>query len=218
MRNISDKISKVRIPPDMQHLHRDVRGYPIPDGVFLDLDGRPHFAINDEAKRQDILFKDVCGICGKPLKKLRFFVGGPLSALHPKGLYIDPPMHGPCARYALRVCPYLAAPSYARRIGDATLDKTKVQPGIMGFIDQTMIPERPEIFCLVGAEGQTNISSDSQHGIYRGDGYIKYVKPLEPYKVMEFWKHGKMVLTEDALNRLIELYSSEPEANPPNDG
>ena len=39
-----------------------------------------------------------------------------MSALHPNGAYIDPPLHHECMRFALQTCPYLISTKYTKRI------------------------------------------------------------------------------------------------------
>ena len=84
------------IPKRMQHLPRDHRGYPIPAMVWRDQTGQPHFTINDETVRYMLLIENRCSICGTALLPLRWFVGGPLSAFDPNGMYLDPPVHRDC--------------------------------------------------------------------------------------------------------------------------
>jgi hypothetical protein len=111
----------VPVPPQMAHLPRDPRGFPIFVMAYRDDDGRAHFTINEEPVRQRVIRRDLCSICGRGLLRGRWFVGGEKSAFHPRGAYIDPPMHSVCAHYALRVCPYLAAPTYATPIAGKTV-------------------------------------------------------------------------------------------------
>ena len=40
--------------------------------------------------------------------KRQWLVGGPASAFHPRGAYVDTPTHYACLRYALQMCPHLA--------------------------------------------------------------------------------------------------------------
>ena len=167
---------EVPIPRRMSKLPRDPRGYPIPVNVFRDRSGNPHFTINDELMRRRLLKYDRCPICGAKLLRFRWFVGGPLSAFHEHGMYIDLGMHDECAHYALQACPYLAAPHYGRRIDDKTL-KPGEGPPIM--IDHTMLPDRPALFVAVCARGQTIHA----HG--------QYVAPVRPYVRVEYWQHGE---------------------------
>jgi len=163
------------LPRRMRQLPRDPRGYPIPWMVFRDKDGRAHFTINDEAKRTFALLDELCPICGQKLMATRWFVGGPRSAFDQGGVYSDPPMHGECMRYALQVCPYLAAPNYSGRIDARTLKK----PEPMRLLwDVTQIADRPALFVAVLAKGQE----------LRRPQF--YVQPTRPYLRVEYWRYG----------------------------
>lgn len=175
-------LSSIRIPDRMKHLKVDARGYAIPYGVIIDRDGTVHFAINDEHIRRDSIQRDLCSICGKPLLRGRWFVGGPLSAFHPQGAFVDPPMHYECSHYALQVCPYLAAPRYTKEIGQAKADaKRSALDENMILIDNTMIPGRPrdDTFIAICTAGQDVFDNFN-------------TKPKHPYITVEFWLHGKM--------------------------
>jgi hypothetical protein len=171
---------EVKIPKLMRHLPKDPRGYPIPMTVFRDKDNKPHFAINDSSIRAGLIIKDCCPICGNPLHPKKWFVGGPVSAFDPNGAYIDPAMHYQCMAYALQVCPYLAAPNYTKRIDNKTL-KAGAIPDSLIFINNTMLPDRPEIFVAVECSSY--------------DMTIKpleiYLRPKRPYSSIEYWRYGK---------------------------
>jgi hypothetical protein len=170
---------EVAIPARMRGLPLDRRGYPIPATVLIDDNGRPHFTINDEVKRQALIKRDACPICGQRIIGGRWFVGGPLSAFHEHGTYIDPPMHDECAHYALQVCPYLAAPVYSGRIDTRTLG-----PGhehLLMMMDPTMIADRPALFVAVLC--RTNAVTRD----------MRYLRPNRPYMRVEYWRHGERV-------------------------
>lgn len=185
----------IAIPERMKHLQVDPRGYAIPYGVVIDKSGVVHFAINDEHVRIHSIVNSLCSICGKPLLRGRWFVGGPLSAFHPRGAFIDPPMHDECAHYALKVCPYLAAPRYAKEIGKVKAKAAaKNLDTAMILVDNTMLPGRPrdDLFIAICAADL--------------DVYENYnMKPKHPYITTEYWKHGQMLerLTGPALKRRI---------------
>ena len=181
----------VPIPYRMKHLMRDHRGYAIPWAVFIDDNGKPHLTINDDKKRYFCLTRDRCPICADRLLRGRWFVGGPLSAFHPKGAFADPPMHFECMRYSLQACPYLAAPYYARRIDDKTLDKADSS---LLLIDDTMIERRPTVFIAVLARG---------HRIAKSR-ILPNAVPLKPYIKVEYWQHG-VQLDNAAGEALIEV-------------
>jgi hypothetical protein len=168
----------VIIPDRMKRLERDHRGYPIPYIVFRDDDGMPHFTINDAHKVDRCKREEICPICGEKLLRGRWFLGGPMSAFHPLGAYIDPPLHHECMRFAVQTCPYLISAKYTKRIDGKTLDPAKA-PSHMQLIDPTMDPTRPKIFVAVMAAGQ----SLTPNG---------YVQPKHPYRGLEFWRDGLM--------------------------
>ena len=105
-------------------------------------------------------------------------VGGPMSAFHPHGAYIDPPLHYECMQFALQTCPYLINQKYQKRIDGATLDPSKAT-GVLQLIDPTMDPTRPKIFVAVMAVAQTVVENG-------------YVVPKHPFRGLEFWRDGVM--------------------------
>jgi hypothetical protein len=116
----------------------------------------------------------------------RWFIGGDKSAFHERGAYIDPPAHAECARYALRVCPYLAAPSYASLIAGRTVPPDSS----MRLLDVTaeVSPEtadeiRPALFVAVLARGQRVIRVPA--------GCL--LVPARPYIAVEYWQHGQQL-------------------------
>lgn len=171
------RFSCVPVPPEMQALPRDRRGFPIPANVFRDNAGAPHFTINDDVKTMQALREDRCAICWGRLTRGRWFVGGPLSALHEHGAFGDPPGHRACITYALQVCPYPAAPSYSKRIDDLTLVE---RAGIAVAMNPTVVAERPVLFVAAMAIGQT----------VRW-GVTTTIRPRKPYKAVEFWRQGR---------------------------
>lgn len=180
------------IPDRMRHLPLDKRGYPIFFGAFVDQDGTPHFTVNDHYKRAEMIRHDLCSICGKKLFRGRWFAGGPMSAFDPKGAYIDMPMHDECVHYALRVCPYLAAPSWAREIGPSKAAEIKTA---VVLTDPTMIEGRPPLFVALMAVGQT----------MTGDEFQSYVVPHRPYRRVEYWQHGRQ-LADDVGAALADQF------------
>lgn len=172
---------EVTLPKKMRALGKDRRGYPIPYILLRDTDGRPHYTVNDTHRVMKALQEKRCGICGTRLDKPMWFVGGPLSALHMDGAYIDSALHHECMTYALQVCPYLAAPNYSGRIDTATIDPAKV-PDVAIFLDTTMIPERPAVFVAIAALGQDYQFTDM--GTSR-------IRPHRPFVAIEYWRQGK---------------------------
>lgn len=197
------------IPARMARLPRDPRGYPIPAAVWRDAKGRPHFTINDESVRQSLIGDDRCPICADRLFRGRWFVGGPGSAFHKRGVYIDPPMHYECARFALLVCPYLAAPNYSKRIDDRTV--TQADERRMIFDDPTLDPARPALFVAAMATGQRLIRDDIFVG-KRRLRIVRHIAPKRPLARVEYWRAGAMLdpfvgAAEVAAMKLDEKYA-----------
>jgi hypothetical protein len=180
----------IAIPDFLRHLPVDRRGYPVPVTVYITADGTPAFTVNDEAKRQRLIGERRCPICGHKLPRSMAWVGGPQSAFHEAGCYIDTALHLWCARYALQVCPYLAAPRYVRRI-----DARGVPPSEDLILeDPTMDPSRPDPFVLVTSTGW-----DERPFPWGG---VQYQRPHRPYRQVEFWRHGQRVEPDAELRRL----------------
>jgi len=182
----------------MRHL-KVVRGYPVPCMALVDQAGVPHFAINDERKRLRVIRDELCSICGTALFRGRWFVGGPLSAFHPEGAFIDPPMHSECARYALQVCPYLAAPRYSAEIGIA---KAKAHADALTeslvLLDRTMMPGRPhgDVFVALMTTRQIKIYDNLN------------LKPTPPYNVVEYWRRGERIADREGEAVVAEALKS----------
>lgn len=111
-------LSLIPVPLKMQDLKTDPRGYPIAYSVFVDSAGKPNFRVIDQQKVNLCGSKGLCSICGKPLELTKAFLGGPMSFRN--HMYSDPPMHPECASYAVKVCPFLAAPKFAYAKADPT--------------------------------------------------------------------------------------------------
>jgi hypothetical protein len=186
----------VPIPEQMQSLPRDPRGYPIPVIVLRDRAGKAHFTINNPDIAEKMVREDRCTICGGKLLRGRWYVGGPMSAFHPAGAYSDPAIHRECARYALQVCPHMAAPAYTNRIDIGTYaDRSRAI-----LIDQTQIAKRPEIYVAV-------MTTSAQVRPQLGPPY--YV-PKRPYLRVEYWRHGSEIAEAEAKPYLQGLEQVPP--------
>jgi len=72
-----------------------------------DNDGEAALGVLDPERVIRSLRDRLCGICGRSLGYWIAFVGGGLCLTN--RLYLCP-LHEDCARYAMRVCPFLASP------------------------------------------------------------------------------------------------------------
>jgi hypothetical protein len=175
----------MNIPFALSHLPRDRRGLPIPFIVYRDQEGNPHFTINDSLRLAMVLDRKLCGLCGKPLKLGQmWFVGGAGAAFHERGLYIDPPSHEICGRFAMQVCPFIAAPNYSKRIDDRTLDPAKKHPETYIKQDQTTDPARPPYFVFARAANYRRVEVEPG---------LVYLQPKRPWKDVEFWERGQRI-------------------------
>ena len=178
-------------PPDLRDNDRDRRGLPIPFVVYRDIHGVPHFSINNVAAVDQVLDHRLCGLCGKPLAPREIWlIGGPGSTFLEDGMYIDPFMHEACGRYAIEVCPFLAAPSYARRVEGRTLKQTDAHDD-MALHDNQIAPPRPDFFVLARTTGFSLVASRD------GSGH-RYILPERPWQQLEFWKDSVSITQDEA--------------------
>lgn len=198
------------IPHQLEHLDRDVRGYPIPWIVMRGVDGRPYFTINDHERVKRCALEGLCGITGKRIvpgppdeskpdgftESGYWFIGGPLSFHTEMGAFLDPPMTFHAAEYALRACPYLAVKHYNAHVGSvhakqakdssnlppgmATVDVTKPHP-ITGELPHVPVDRRPDVF-LLGRADDVNFYSPAP-------GHIMF-KPVNLTHTF-MWRHGE---------------------------
>ncbi len=112
------------MPPAIAALPKDARGYPIP--YFASYDGsRPRFDILDPARVVDCVERRLCGICGRKLAALCWYIGGPKTLA--ARLSADPPMHFDCAQFAITACPHLTFEN-ARYRDDKTVREIDATP------------------------------------------------------------------------------------------
>lgn len=174
----------VAIPARMAQLPRDRRGYPIPAVVFRTNAGEPIFTVNDTLTRARLIAADACHICGQKLLRGRWFAGGPGSAFHPDGAYLDGPMHKECVEYALAVCPYLAAPAYVGGRTEAAATRRAQGSGLV-FIDPTVDNARPALFVAVMASAAKRTANG-------------YFQPRRPYIAVQYWRGGARLAPAEA--------------------
>lgn len=186
----------IKIPDLMRKLPLDSRGYPIPYVVLNDDKGCPHFKINDDTKSDECIAKNLCTICGTKMDRTSMWLlGGPQSAFHPKGSFVEPPVHRECGLYALQVCPYLRYNNYGKKdimVKDGSFNKPLL------LLDPTQSMDRLPFFVFVKISGY-QVFRRTENGIP-----IKSIKPMKPYKVIEFWQEGiKVVPDKEYLHYLI---------------
>jgi hypothetical protein len=200
MYNHNKDWKSVPIPPKMQSLPKDQRGYPVPYTVLRVPTGFPapadtdyKFAVNAGERNMDCALHKLCTICGGGLQDDTWLIGGPLSAFHPDGIFADLPVHRECGLYALKVCPYLAIPNY---INLKNLNKLQKELGPKMILDRlTEQNTRLPFMCFVKVDK------------YDVHPLSLLVKPKKPYLEAEYWNGGEIITTEEA----IRLYKAAGE-------
>lgn len=81
------------------------KGMPVP-ALVMWIKGVPDFRVTDLEQWDKLARNRLCSLCGTPLKKLMWFIGG-VSCFEGK-LFFDLPVHEDCGLYAFKICPYLA--------------------------------------------------------------------------------------------------------------
>jgi len=120
------------LPPRMQRLPLDARGYPVPwfvawvipaaDGSFTDVGSStpgavPEFRAADRQKWQQAIKHARCWVCGEPLGAFKTFVLGPMCGIN--RTTSEPPCHRACAIWSAQNCPFLVRPHMDRRQHEA---------------------------------------------------------------------------------------------------
>jgi hypothetical protein len=183
-------------PPRIARLDHDKRGYPIPYNVLRAGDGTPFYTVNDDRKAWRCIREGLCPICGERLGQWKWIAGGPRSAFDPGGCYLDLPMHKDCIEFALQTCPYLSMPKYLGRVDIP--DPSKLPPEARVLLDDTVLPDRPEIFVAVAA------SRFSMGG--REWPLTPYLKPEKPWSAWSFWRHGRQIAEDEAMPYLWAVF------------
>lgn len=127
------------LPPRLQALRIDARGYPVPWFVAWvpGPDGDvPEFRAMDARKWRIAVHTKVCWICGQPLGRWLAFPIGPMCAI--TRTISEPPSHLDCTEWSVRNCPFLSQPQMTRRTDNLPADyeeagglPIKRNPGVM---------------------------------------------------------------------------------------
>jgi hypothetical protein len=134
--------SQLNIPRRLGGRPRDKRGLPIPWGVVILPDGTPDFRVSDGERWLRCIRERLCPLCGLPIKRSLWFVGGPSCMEH--RLFQDPGMHRDCAEFALRVCPFMAQP----KAHFSDLERRPPPPGYASVETPGISVEKPDRFVL----------------------------------------------------------------------
>jgi len=102
------------MPPAIENLPRDERGYPVPWFVAWLANGQPEFRCMDRKKLVRAVKERRCWVCGERLDlKQHVFVIGPMCSINKTSA--EPPCHEACAEFSARNCPFLTKPAAVRR-------------------------------------------------------------------------------------------------------
>lgn len=190
-------MNKTNVPAHLAHLPT-YRGLPVPYVVLIDNDGNPHFRINNIDKENECIEKKLCHICGKPLLKEFWFIGGHLSAFHPRGAFNDPPVHKLCGLYALTTCPYMVNSNYKAADEAGTIQLAKEIAGktdVKALYNPTQTNKRLDFFVFARAKSFTINYNSQLHG-------ISTVTAHKPYLEVEYYKDGERIHRGEVLQIL----------------
>lgn len=165
----------VPIPAEMRALPRDPRGLPITYTSMMLPDGRYDFTRADTLKWMECVKGRLCGLCGKPLPKKMWFIGGPLSMAN--RFFFDLGMHEACARYALVVCPYLAVRSFTK-VKKRNIDEGD---GVISHELQSSNSKKPAVFGLAVTDGYEPVK-------FQGDALVRAKRWMRD---IEWWDAGE---------------------------
>ena len=172
---------KIRIPKRLK-VRPQWRGLPIPYIAMINDDGKPDFRVTDEHKRASVIRNRWCQLCGEPLGKYFFFVGGTDAAKH--NAYFEPATHLDCLMYAMQVCPFIVG-----RIEHA--DVGKIQAEYEG-------KEAKRV-----AAGGVVIEADSTFSTVRNPWWV--IKKATDWKLART-KEGTILLVPDVIRATEPLH------------
>lgn len=141
------------------------KGLPIPFIALIRPDGQPDFRVVDQVTRLRVIADRKCQLCGEPLGKWKFFVGGTEAAK--ANQYFEPATHLDCLVYAMQVCPFIVG-----RIEHADLAKVQAQY------------DRPIARSLTDeGEVKIQVSADETFSAVRNPWWV--IKKAEHWRVLQ---------------------------------
>lgn len=195
-------------PTAIKQLPRDDRGYPIPFFVATQPDGTRDLRFASGEKQVACVRGRLCWVCGKRLRTIVAFVGGPMSLVNER--FCDVACHPTCAEFSARNCPHLNRSSAKYRENDVPKDAAsfsganKQHPGVVGVI-----------YCT-GYESKIERVGD-------GAGYVVWPRGItriawyfegeivDPEKAATLWKPPAEVESQyvDQIREMIRRSGSE---------
>src|SRR5262245_4888707 len=148
------------------------RGLPIPYIALITEDGTPDFKVTDQDKWRSVVRNHWCQLCGEPLGRFCFFVGGPEAAKHNQ--YFEPAAHLDCLIYAMQVCPFIVG-----KIEHADVDKLAAKHANHGIqVVKEILPARNPYWVIVKAYGWDLLRIEGASHIFLQPRKIKETAPL----------------------------------------
>lgn len=169
-----------KLPSRLRTRPRDRRGYVIPWVQFVADDGTPNFAVLEEGKTRDALRRRLCGLCGQPMGRHVYFVGGPLTVAN--RYFYDPPMHKECAIYALETCPHLARSKGRYRDPAAVKEAIKGEAATL-VVGEMVTATKCDYYALMHAVSYNHGRTEQGMLVVRAGPWID----------VEYWKDGKAI-------------------------
>jgi hypothetical protein len=191
----------IPMPGNIKLLKRDKRGYPVPYTVLVDKKGTAYFKVNDDRKAFAAIMSKLCIICGKPMDKDMWFIGGPKSAFHPAGAFNDSPVHHLCGTYAFQVCPYMNQSDYTKNPVDYDKLNNKLGEKFQ-YADNSEKSGNRHLLFVFAKVSNFNFTMSMQTGLL--------FKPVRPYLELEYWNHGEQLDKDEAEKLIFEKTGLKP--------
>jgi hypothetical protein len=180
------------LPERMRGLPRDHRGFVVPyfvawmkDGYAVPAgQGEPDFRIIHPGVMQKCKRERRCWCCGQILGRFLVFAIGPMCAL--SRTTMEPPAHLECARYSVRVCPFLSRPKMRRNVDD--MPEGHWAPGVS-------ITRNPGVTALWVTRSYTTFRAEDGGGTGTPGELITVGEPER----VEWWAEGRAATRAEVL-------------------
>ena len=207
------------MPRRMRGLPRDHRGFAVPyfvawlrDGKEVNIGyGEPDFRILSPSRMRRCKSERLCWLCGHKLGSFLVFAIGPMCAA--TRTTMEPPAHLECARYSVKVCPFLSRPRMRRN--DVEMPEGHWAPG-------TTIERNPGVTALWVTKSYTTFDAGAVGGATPGE----LIRVGEAERV-EWWREGRAATRDEviasidsglpALREIADKQDASPPMLPPDD-
>lgn len=149
------------------------KGLPIPYiALIRPDDGQPDFRVTDHDKWRNVVLNRRCQLCGEPLGKWVFFVGGTEAAKHNQ--YFEPAAHLDCLIYAMQVCPFIVG-----RIEHGDVDKIAAKHQDVDIqVIKEVLPARNPWWVIKKAAHWSYLVTPDKKMLLRPVAVVKQTEPL----------------------------------------